>query len=176
LYITDHICNTLTMDPKHISPTQFHNSVHNAPSGYWAISSGNRAPSIYVGGFKDSFAVAFLEAAVICISKSQPVVMAAYDIQTNAPLVDTCGITESFGCALVLDSRTESDRGWPVKIVHQAIGEGKSVCENPYIRYQMEANPAARCLPLFDAFATERAVDIAWPTGAETSLHVHFDG
>ena len=28
-----------------ISPTRFHNSVHNAPSGYWGIASGSRAPS-----------------------------------------------------------------------------------------------------------------------------------
>ena len=35
LTITDYMCATLASDPALISPTKFHNSVHNAPAGYW---------------------------------------------------------------------------------------------------------------------------------------------
>ena len=40
--ISNTICNTLAGEPKFISPTQFHNSVHNAPSGYWAIAANSQ--------------------------------------------------------------------------------------------------------------------------------------
>ena len=32
-----------------VSPTQFHNSVHNAAAGYWSIAMGSRAPATCVG-------------------------------------------------------------------------------------------------------------------------------
>ncbi|MEN0077042.1 MAG: beta-ketoacyl synthase chain length factor, partial [Paracraurococcus sp.] len=36
-----------------LSPTQFHNSVHNAPAGYWHIAAGSAAPSLSLGGHDD---------------------------------------------------------------------------------------------------------------------------
>ena len=35
--IVDDICRALTEQPVALSPTQFHNSVHNASAGYWRI-------------------------------------------------------------------------------------------------------------------------------------------
>jgi len=43
LGINDYLCATLTQAPEQLSPTKFHNSVHNAPAGYWAIATGSRA-------------------------------------------------------------------------------------------------------------------------------------
>ena len=39
-----------------VSPTQFHNSVHNAAAGYWHIGVGSVRPSISVGGHDDTVA------------------------------------------------------------------------------------------------------------------------
>ncbi len=43
--ITDYMCRTLASDTPLVSPTKFHNSVHNAPVGYWTISQGARLHS-----------------------------------------------------------------------------------------------------------------------------------
>ena len=40
LAITDYMCETLATDPTAVSPTKFHNSVHNAAAGYWTIGAG----------------------------------------------------------------------------------------------------------------------------------------
>ena len=40
LAITDYMCETLATDPTAVSPTKFHNSVHNAAAGYWTIGYG----------------------------------------------------------------------------------------------------------------------------------------
>ena len=37
--ITDYMCQTLATAPLELSPTKFHNSVHNAPAGYWTIAT-----------------------------------------------------------------------------------------------------------------------------------------
>ena len=38
--ITDYMCRALNTAEKVLSPTKFHNSVHNAAAGYWTISTG----------------------------------------------------------------------------------------------------------------------------------------
>ena len=49
--------------PPEMSPTRFHNSVHNAPAGYWSIFARSRAPSTTLCGYDASFAAGLLEAA-----------------------------------------------------------------------------------------------------------------
>ena len=36
------ICETLAAADRQVSPTRFHNSVHNAPAGYWSIATRSR--------------------------------------------------------------------------------------------------------------------------------------
>jgi len=49
------ICETLASDDRLISPTRFHNSVHNAPAGYWSIATGATASIDCLGAFDASF-------------------------------------------------------------------------------------------------------------------------
>jgi hypothetical protein len=58
LSINDYMCGTLASDPTVLSPTKFHNSVHNAAVGYWTIGVGCMAASNSVVGLRDSFASA----------------------------------------------------------------------------------------------------------------------
>ncbi len=39
-----------------VSPTQFHNSVHNAPAGYWSIGARSTRPTSSLGAHDASFA------------------------------------------------------------------------------------------------------------------------
>jgi hypothetical protein len=49
LAITDYMCSTLARAPTTLSPTRFHNSVHNAAAGYWTIATGCRKPYCALG-------------------------------------------------------------------------------------------------------------------------------
>lgn len=100
--ITDYMCRKLAAPEKLLSPTKFHNSVHNAPSGYWTISAENRAPSSFVGGFTESFGTGLLEAASQCLGHQQPVLMVAYDIANAAPFADIEAVSENLGIALLI--------------------------------------------------------------------------
>ncbi|MBV8398228.1 MAG: beta-ketoacyl synthase chain length factor, partial [Acetobacteraceae bacterium] len=50
-------------DPdRQVSPTQFHNSVHNAAAGYWSIAARSQAAATCLGCHDATFAAALLKA------------------------------------------------------------------------------------------------------------------
>src|SRR3546814_20105073 len=61
LPIMAYMCAPLTGEPRSISPTKFHNSVHNAAAGYWTIGSGCMHASNAVSAFDARFAQGLVE-------------------------------------------------------------------------------------------------------------------
>jgi|GEM_PF-1826690 len=100
--ISDYMCRKLAQNEKLLSPTQFHNSVHNAASGYWSISAQNRAPSTFVGGFDRSFGAGLLEATSQVVAFGTPVLLVGYDLATRSPFHEMLPIDVSLGVAMVL--------------------------------------------------------------------------
>ena len=100
--ITDYMCATLAQAPQELSPTRFHNSVHNAPAGYWTIATGCHAPSTAVCAQRMSFGAGLLEAASQVLADRRPVLLVCSDTGGSGPLLEMTGCLESFGCALVL--------------------------------------------------------------------------
>ena len=96
------ICAALASSDRLISPTRFHNSVHNAASGYWGIATGAMAPSAVLCAFDASFAAGLLEALVQVALLRQPILLLAYDDSYPEPLHSARPIPGSFGVALVL--------------------------------------------------------------------------
>src|SRR5690606_42046368 len=64
LGITDYICTSLAADARALSPTRFHNSVHNAAAGYWTIGTCCHAPATAISSLDAHFAQRLLEALV----------------------------------------------------------------------------------------------------------------
>ncbi len=85
-----------------VSPTRFHNSVHNAPAGYWHIASACREPSTSISCYDASFAAGLLEAAAQIATEEPGVLLIAYDLPYPAPLASVRPIKESFATALHL--------------------------------------------------------------------------
>lgn len=102
LAITDYVCATLAHAPLELSPTRFHNSVLNAPAGYWSIATGCTAASSAVSAYHQSFAAGLLEAATLACAENMPVLFACCDVASTGPLVQMTRTTLAFGVALVL--------------------------------------------------------------------------
>src|ERR1035438_147193 len=83
--VHDILC-VLATERREVSPTRFHNSVHNAPAGYWAVATGSNEPSTSLCAFDDSFSAGLLDAAVQAIVDNRPVTIAAYDQPYPEPL------------------------------------------------------------------------------------------
>lgn len=60
--VTDRLCQAIVAAEFPLSPTQFHNSVHNTAAGYWSIATGSMQPMTAMGAMQDSFALGLLEA------------------------------------------------------------------------------------------------------------------
>lgn len=140
--ISDYMCTTLAQAPHELSPTRFHNSVHNAPAGYWTIASGCRAASHAISAGDASFGAGLLEAATLCLAEQRPVLLVCSDIAGNGPLGEMSGIRAAFGCALVL-----SPRAGPRSLAHLALTltphAGDALRPAPPTGAWHEANPIA---------------------------------
>ncbi len=58
-----------------MSPTQFHNSVHNAAAGYWSIAHGSRQPATCLGAHDWTWAAALLKAVAEVAATGAPVLL-----------------------------------------------------------------------------------------------------
>jgi hypothetical protein len=152
------ICEALSLDERLISPTRFHNSVHNAAAGYWSIATGSQAASNAVCAFDASFAAGLLEAVTQVVVDQTPVLLVAYDAPYPPPLFVKRPIPEAFGMAFVLTPVAGSRPG------DSALGRlTLSFCDSPADRMHDPALeslrasvPAARSLPLLYQLAVRK--------------------
>lgn len=77
--IIDRLCKALPDTDIQISPTQFHNSVHNTTAAYWSIlSQCNHATTAIAAAF-DTFALGLLEAWGQAKFSEHPILYVCYD-------------------------------------------------------------------------------------------------
>jgi Beta-ketoacyl synthase, N-terminal domain len=96
------ICQTLATGDRQLSPTRFHNSVHNAASGYWSIAVGATPASNVLCAYDATFGAALLEALTQVVVDRTPVLLVAYDSAYPEPLHGVRPIPDAFGVAMVL--------------------------------------------------------------------------
>ena len=96
------ICQVLASAERHLSPTRFHNSVHNAAAGYWGIATGATAACNALCAYDASFGAGLLEALTQVAVERTSVLLIAYDASYPEPLHRHRPIPDGFGVALVL--------------------------------------------------------------------------
>jgi Beta-ketoacyl synthase, N-terminal domain len=96
------ICAALATSERQISPTRFHNSVHNAAAGYWGIATGATPASTALCAHDASFGAGLLEALTQVIAERTAVLLLAYDSAYPEPINGVRSIPDAFGVALVL--------------------------------------------------------------------------
>jgi hypothetical protein len=161
LVINDYMCATLTEASPMLSPTKFHNSVHNAPSGYWSIATGARTQTTSIAGFRETFAAGLLESAMQLAEGGGPVLLVAYDVAGAGPMAEVACCTMPFGCALVLDSAGDAPPEGEIAGVRMDIVKSGGVPDRsgiPSLDALAAANPIADgCVALLQALATSSA-------------------
>jgi len=96
------ICEVLATPERELSPTRFHNSVHNAPAGYWGIATGATAAANSLCAHDASFGAGLLEALCQVAVDHTPVLLIAYDTSYPEPMRSVRPIPDAFGVALLL--------------------------------------------------------------------------
>lgn len=151
------ICETLASDDRSISPTRFHNSVHNAPAGYWGIATGAMAAADSLAAFDASFGAGLLEAmGRVAAAPEAAVLLVSYDAPYPEPLNATRPIVDSFGVGVVLTSGTRSQepgtRDCPTITVEMTREAPTRMADEALERVRCGI-PSARALPLLGLIA-----------------------
>jgi hypothetical protein len=154
------LLNVLASPERELSPTRFHNSVHNAASGYWSIATGSRAASSSLGCHDDSFAAGLLEAAVQAGAAQQAVALIAYDVQYPAPLSAARPIGAAFAVAFVLSPAPTASALACMDLELRPGPHAPSVIASRGLEMLRRSTPAARSLPLLAALARGAEADI----------------
>jgi hypothetical protein len=148
------ICESLAAEAREISPTRFHNSVHNTAAGYWSIATGCRAPSNSVGGFDTPFARGLLEAAAQASVDARSVLLVAYDLPMPAPLYATRPLAAACCVGLLLSPAASAASVARLAMDLIAVDTAPAgEMSDANLEELRRGNPAARALPLLSALA-----------------------
>jgi len=138
-----------------VSPTRFHNSVHNAAAGYWGIATGAMAPSQVLCAYDASFAAGLLEAMTQVATSGSPVLLVAYDAEYPEPIHACRPVPDAGGVALLLA---------PVRGPHSKASLKVSLGDTPMsvmgdaaLESLRTAIPAMRALPMLELVARGEA-------------------
>ena len=134
-----------------VSPTQFHNSVHNAAAGYWSIATASRAPATCLGAHDATWPAALLKAMADVAAEHQPVLLVCYDHPLPAPLDALRPTADAFAAALVL---APPRPGFPaLHVAYAAHPPLPMPSLGPALDALAAGNAAAQALPLLAALA-----------------------
>ncbi|MEW6647132.1 MAG: beta-ketoacyl synthase chain length factor [Pseudomonadota bacterium] len=168
--IVDRICTALNLPGQPVSPIHFHNSVHNAPAGYWAIAAGSRRFSSSLAAGADTFAAGLLEAAGVAVLERMPVLFLAYDYPLPPALAGRGYVDTVFATAMVLTA----DDGPGMAQLELSLREGSAL--PPLLGAELDAlrvhNPAAAALPLLQVLARGDSGNLALPCQEHLVLHI----
>ncbi|WP_207538035.1 beta-ketoacyl synthase chain length factor [Sabulicella rubraurantiaca] len=154
-----------------LSPTQFHNSVHNAAAGYWHIAVGSTHPSLSLGGHDAAFGAGLLAAAASASVRGGPVLLCAYDVPMPAPLHGARPTAFPFAAALVL-RQADSPGARAVLELTPRPGPAPEASPDDALMALETGNPAARALPLLRALAARRDSVQRLASGPESHLEL----
>ncbi|MEQ1635550.1 MAG: beta-ketoacyl synthase chain length factor [Methylococcales bacterium] len=151
IQVTDALCRLLPLAEALLSPTQFHNSVHNTTAGYWGILNQCQAASTAIAAVDDTFAMGLLEAYTQLQLAHGDLLLVCYDELWPQYLAPPIG-QAACACALVLSTDRQQALGSisvpRIKPIASPLDEHWSAL--------VDAVPAVAALPLLCAINTQQ--------------------
>ncbi len=172
LGVNDYMCTTLATQPTAISPTRFHNSVHNAAAGYWTIATGCREASTALTAFDASFAAGLLEAAAQCQADARPVLLVAFDVEAVGALRSVTASDGLLACALVLAPSASEKHAWRHSTGRSSPVRRRRRCYRSPAARTIAGNAMADALPLLEAIALASGGALALRLSRNLALHL----
>ena len=149
------LCEQLASDDRQISPTRFHNSVHNAAAGYWGIATGSMEPCQVISAFDASFGAGLLDAMAQVVCDGRSVLLIAYDSEYPEPLHAKRDTPDCGGVALLLGAQRSATSLASIQVA-PSVGTA-DVLTDAGLEDLRRQIPALRALPLLQRLAKERS-------------------
>jgi hypothetical protein len=172
--ITHDICQEVAKDSPQVSPTRFHNSVNNAPAGYWCMAIGSQAPSTSVAGYDGTFAVGLFESALQLLTEAPRLLLVVHDTPLPEPLHGVRPFHAIFGAAFVL-SRARTASSQAQLSLELTLPRDETMLSDNELETLRRGNPAARALPVLAALAAHRAAEVRLPYLDSQGLTVRIE-
>lgn len=169
------ICDALATPERYVSPMHFHNSVHNAPAGYWSIASGSMQPSSCLCAWNDTFAAGLVEAATQCLAENVPVLLAVFDTPFPEPLYEKTPGHQPFGVALVLDANPHDSLAKMTIAIDRDAKLAITQMDDPELEVLRGDSSASRSLPLLAALAAPVAQQVVLSYADDLRLRIAVD-
>ena len=166
------ILEALASSEREVSPTRFHNSVHNAPAGYWSIATRCQEASTSLCAHDFSFAAGLLEAATRALADRRAALLVAYDVPYPPALAACRTIAAPFGTALVISPQRGETALAALTIELRPSPVADTSLDDTALESLRTGVPAARALPLLSAIARGEAGEMVIPYVAGNGVAV----
>jgi len=177
LFIADKILTALTLPGKPVSPTHFHNSVHNAPAGYWHLASHSMHASTSIAAGASSFVCGLLEAVSQVYYTGEPCLLVVYDTHPPQSYKQEIESFDSLAIALVLQAVNCECASPECEVLEINAAPGNAIIstlDDPNLELLRRSNPAARGLPLLGLLADPDQQAIVLKGGLATGVEVRY--
>jgi hypothetical protein len=147
------MCATMAAEPALVSPTRFHNSVHNAAAGYWTIGAECVRPYTALSAGEHSFGAGLLEACVQARASGENILLVAYDIDSRGPLAAMARSKHLLASALVIgpDRGAHALAAFDLSLrIDVGLTASRARPENAAL---VAGNSSESCLPFMEALA-----------------------
>jgi hypothetical protein len=174
MQVTDYMCRTLATNASALSPTKFHNSVHNASTGYWSIATGSNAPSSAVSGYDRSGAMSLLEGAIQSVEEDLPVLIAVQEMAPPKPFRSVYQGQTPLAAALLLMGEERAVA--PLGTLALSVDYGASAASEPVPLpgFDLAGNFAADVAQLLLAVASGEDRDLTMPVSNSAVLSLGY--
>ena len=169
--VSDYLCGQLARAPLDTSPTKFHNSVHNAAAGYWAIATGCPEPYTAITAHRHTFGAGLALACTHALVEEAAILYVAYDIETPGALATMSPSRGVLGAAVVL-AAVPSPRTLAQLDLRAEAGEVRATQPRAVNAALVEGNAMASCLPFFEALADAVRREVVLTLAPRLALHL----
>lgn len=160
--ITDYMCRVLNTELKQLSPTKFHNSVHNAAAGYWTISSACMKSANSIAAYHETAGMALLEAVSQCVLHNEAVMITLFDTKAHSAYQQIFSCRDSFSASLLIcpESYSHSNASLASLTLDVGAAETLTSIQNKRLDSLRDENPAAKILSLLEPIANSSDAEI----------------
>ena len=173
--IIHRLLSALAKPEKPVSPTDFHNSVHNASAFYWSLGTGCRAASTSIAAARFSFAAALIKAAMHSVAEGSPTIMVCFDSPLPLPLGETYPIIASLAVGFALWPQAVNESLASLELSWMPTVDPEAEASRPLLPELMDlrhGNPAGRALPLLEAIAHRNETIVTIPGAHDAVLRI----
>lgn len=172
-HVTHQLLEALAKPDPVISPTKFHNSVHNTAAGYWTIVVGSHASCDSLAAGQHTFGAALLKAAANIEVEGRAILLVVFDAPFPEPMHLVYPMGSPFAAAMVIEPAGAAN-----PICRVACSQAIDATPDPWtgaipeLNSMLANNPAGQSLAVLEAIAVGKRTSIALAHAGDCAIEL----